>query len=256
MLAVAGLLLPLASSLNAAFADTTYDFTSGAGSIADFTTSPSSNWAWSSNTLTPGATPMGPGFAFASTSSSAVSGTALTTVAGVGSSFQDFEVSTSFQLGNVSGGSASSWGMALLGDSTSSLSKYILVDYSSTGTFRVLNLQSGGNGGVVSVSDTFAFNFDLDTTYTLTATGTYVGSMLTISVDLTDGSNTGSITATAFDASATGYTGDVLGLRARSGSGTTVQYESLSVAAIPEPSAFALFIGMGVVGFVAARRRR
>ncbi len=176
----------------------------------------------------------------------------MVTASDFGASYEDFVVSTTFEVTAKGSSGVFNWGMALLGNDEDP-EDYILADLSSGGDFRLINV--GGSGTGNDVNTTGSFSYALNTSYTLTATGTYVGSNLTLKLDITNGVSSNSITATAFDAS-TDYTGSAMGLRARSGSGsggTTVQYDSFTI--VPEPSTFALMAGFCLLGCVMFRRR-
>ncbi|WP_269538862.1 PEP-CTERM sorting domain-containing protein [Cerasicoccus fimbriatus] len=165
-------------------------------------------------------------------------------------------MSTTFSVSSVDPGQAY-WGLAILGSSESSPSDYILVDYQgSNGQFRIINVGGAGTGTAVSASS-FGGTFALGQSITLTVTGTYVGSMLTLSADYDDGSPTQTITASAFDAS-THYTGSAMGMRVRtpSGGGTTVNFDSFSAAVVPEPGTYAAIAGaFALLGVVLMRRK-
>tara|TARA_R100000027_G_scaffold2734_4_gene2668 strand:- start:10139 stop:10903 length:765 start_codon:yes stop_codon:yes gene_type:complete len=178
-------------------------------------------------------------------------GSAMVTASGLGDTYSDFVVSTTFSVTSLGASGTSNWGLSLLGNDEDP-GTFILADLSSSGTFRLINV--GGSGTGLDVSASGSFSYSLNTSYTLTATGTYSGTDLTLSLEITDGVTTDSVTGTAFDAS-THYTGSAMGLRARSGSGggTTVQYDSFSI--IPEPGSFALLAGFGMLGLVMLRRR-
>jgi len=247
-LVVSGLLVPIVSGLEAASVSTPY-FNDFSSSVADFTETTDSNWSLQSGTYQ------------YLTTAQLTDGSAMLTANAFGSTYQDFVVSTTFTVtSNLSSGT-SNWVMALLGDSETP-SDFLLVDYSSAGTFRVINLGGEGNGTLVNTSGSLG-GFNIGDSISLTATGTYSGSNLVMTVDIaniTDGtSNT--IATSAFDVS-THYQGSAMGLRARSGSdsggtpGTTVQYDSFSIAAVPEPGVFALLAGASMLGFVMLRRRR
>lgn len=186
-----------------------------------------------------------------STSLQSNAGSAMVSATGLGDTYSDFVVSTTFRVTSLGASGTSNWGMALLGNSESPTS-YILADLSSGGNFRLINVGGSGTGDDVDASG--SFSYALNTTYTLTATGTYSGTDLTLTLEITDGISSDSVTASAFDAS-TFYSGNAMGMRARSGSGggTTVEYDSFSI--IPEPGSFALLAGLGMLGVVLFRRR-
>ncbi|MDF3128547.1 PEP-CTERM sorting domain-containing protein [Kiritimatiellaeota bacterium B1221] len=227
-----------ASGLQAAVVTTPYsnDFSS---SVADFTENDDPNWSLVSGTYQ----------YFTSLDNNA--GSAMVTATGLGATYEDFVVSTTFEVTSKASGGVFNWGMALLGNDEDP-GTYILADLSSGGGIRLINV--GGSGTGNDVNETGSFSYALNTSYTLTATGTYVGSDLTLKLDITNGVSSTSITAAAFDAS-TYYTGAAMGLRARSGSGggTTVQYDSFTI--IPEPSTFSLMAGFCLLGYVMLRRR-
>lgn len=226
----------------------TNDFTSSA---ADFTTSGSGSWSLvDTNSDT-----NSDAYQFTTSDTSSTGFSMLTIAGSPGANFNDFSVSTTFTVTDAPGSGQTYWGMAVLGDSETP-SDYILVDYrSDSGNFRIINVGGDGTGTAVNES-AFGGSFELDKAYTLTVTGSYVGSMLTLTADFDDGSPVQSITASAFDASAN-YTGSAMGLRVRSGSGggTTVDYDSFAVTAIPEPGAYAFLGGICMLSLVILRRR-
>ncbi len=243
-LALVSSIFPLASALHAAVVTTPYseDFsTLNTTTVASvFTENDDPNWS------VPTA---GTYEYFTSLDNNA--GSAMVTASDFGATYADFVVSTTFTVTNKASGGTFNWGMALLGDDETP-SNYILADLSSGGDFRIINV--GGSGTGADVNESGSFSYALNTTYTLTATGTYSGTNLTLKLDITNGVSSDSITAAAFDAS-TDYTGSAMGLRARSGSGggTTVQYDSFSI--VPEPGTYALLAGCFMLSYVMIRRR-
>tara|TARA_R100000027_G_scaffold8954_1_gene6470 strand:+ start:38365 stop:39204 length:840 start_codon:yes stop_codon:yes gene_type:complete len=237
-------LIALPISLQSATVSIPYsnDFSS---SVADFTENPGAEWTLDS----------GAGVFTYSNSEQATSGTAMVTASGLGSTYADFSISTTFTVTATNSGT-SNWGMALLGNSETP-SDFILVDFSSNRTLRAINLGGTGTGSTVNDSKTSSLSFSTGTSYTLTANGSYSGTVLTLTLDLTNGVSSDSIVITPFDTAATGYDGSAMGLRARSGSGsggTTVQYDSFSI--VPEPSMSALFLGAATGFLVLGRRSR
>lgn len=233
------LCFPLASALHAASVTAPYvnDFST---SVADFTENNDPNWSLEA----------GDTYQFFTTGKN-YAGSAMVTATGFGATYEDFVVSTTFTVTSKASGGTFNWGMALLGNDEDP-GTYILADLSSDGSFRLINV--GGSGTSLDVDESGSFSYALNTSYTLTATGTYSGSNLTLKLDISNGVISNSITAAAFDAS-THYTGAAMGLRSRSGSGggTTVQYDSFSI--VPEPSSYALMAGACMLGFVMLRRR-
>ncbi len=236
--AIVSLLLPLASALHGAVVSTPYsnDFSS---SVADFTETADVNWSL-----------VGEKYQYF-TSLDNNPGSAMVTASGLGATYADFVVSTTFEVTAKASSGVFNWGLSLLGNDEDP-GTYILADLSSGGDFRIINV--GGSGTGDDVNESGSFSYALNTTYTLTATGTYSGTNLTLKLDITDGDSSNSITAAAFDAS-TDYTGSAMGLRARSGSGggTTVQYDSFSI--VPEPGTYALLAGCFMLSYVMIRRR-
>lgn len=243
---VAGVTSAQAATVNLPYAN---DFTSG----EDFTVSDASEWNLDTS---------GSGAFTFSTASSSDSGLALLTANDIGgASPGNFVTRSTFTVTDVSGQSnADTWGMAVLGNSESSPGEYVLVDWSRNNLLRIINI-GNGNGSVVNDTQTTTgdnVNFAVDQAYTMTITGAYTGTDLQLSVEISDGSNSSTLTAGSLIDTSLYYDGSAMGLRARSGAssgdpdeGTTVAYDSFSV--IPEPSSLML---LGLGGLMVLRRQR
>lgn len=160
---------------------------------------------------------------------------------GAPASATNFEVSTQFRAtANVSG---SSVGLILLADSAASAG--YLVDLSKSGTFRILEL---GTGGVSDSSLTPWGNFVDERLYGIVVTGEYESGTLTLFATLSELEGPlRSVTREVVDT--TPQQGAYFGLRNRTGSGTTptlsASFDYLNI--IPEPASLALLAAGGLM---------
>lgn len=173
-------------------------------------------------------------YRFSTGTANAKRGWALVDAAGTGlggATPSDFTASVKFVVTAAQVGSNTAWGFAVLGNTLGLPGKYILMDWAANDQLRIYNIGGAGNGVTVNRTATSNFGFSPGVEFTLTATGKYSGTVLTLSLTITNGTYSDTITAAPFDTAAH-YTGTAMGLTARSGSpsnGTTVLYDSFNL---------------------------
>jgi hypothetical protein len=111
-------------------------------------------------------------------------------------------------------------------------------------TFTTANI-SGATFGTTAELKTFNFTTTSTAWHTLTFTQNGIAA---------NGSGSLSLGATA----TSNLSGNInaWGIYVDSGTGANVRFDTFTVSAIPEPSAFAALAGLGMLGFAATRRRR
>lgn len=132
------------------------------------------------------------------------------------------------------------------------------VNYSTSGSHQLRLFEIGSSNTNLASSANAAYQLSLNTTYSLRLAVTKTTSSVSMTLGLYDaGGNQLGSSVTATDS--TPLSGTYFGLRNRANttSGThTVSFDNFSIAAIPEPSSFAMAAG-GLIGalVVIARRR-
>lgn len=160
---------------------------------------------------------------------------------------------------------------------TADATRYILADWTvlssnaaNVGRLRLFEVDGSntvlGSLGSADTNGTGDGVVTLNTDFTLRLTVTKLAAANTYSISLglftVEGSPVGTAASvSSYVATATG-SGYFAGVRSRlpvpslAASPTTIQVDSFSVGAIPEPSSFAAIAGLGALGGVASRRRR
>lgn len=165
----------------------------------------------------------------------------------------NFVITTVFTIPTVPSSGAFTIGFSALGNSTTS--DFYLADVNNTGGLR---LGAFNSGTFVAFTGTTAGgtpigNLISTETYTMTLTGTYVGTSLTLLLSVSDGTNEVTLSGTA---PGTAKTGTHFGYRNRVNTDSvngTFAFDSFS-ATIPEPSS-ALALGISAMGLLLRRRK-
>lgn len=177
---------------------------------------------------------------------------------------QDFSLSTSFTISN-SVGDFNSFGFALLAnnaDATTNTTSFYLADiYKGGGS---LNAQLRfAEIGLTPTLTTSVFDLGkvllLNTAYMLQVEGTYADNGdLTLGLELIDGSDVDSFETTIPAANV--LTGQHFGFRDRASGGATsaltVEYDSINITAIPEPSSIGFVATSLIAGYAAGMYMR
>ena len=182
-----------------------------------------------------------------------------------GFALADFIVTTSFTVNSTRAPNAvdSDFGLVLFGNSNSLGQDYVLFDMSDfNNRLRIFNVRNGGtynNGNQINViKENIAVPFALGQEYTLTVTGVFTGDNLGLTLSVTNGTLSDSISGTITDfAIKSAFGKDLVGLGVRAGNvslGNPVNVSYSSLAVIPEPSTYAMLIG-GILAMVCLRRR-
>ena len=211
-------------------------------------------------------TPIGSGYGFSESSDaqwSVGSGVYINTITGDSASAanlslpsvpgNNFIVTTVFTVPTIPASGNFSVGFSAL--SNSGTTDFYLADISNSGTLRLGAFNTGTFSAFsgTTLSGTALGNLISGETYTMTLTGTYVGTSLTLALAVNDGANTATLTGTAPNAA---KTGTYFGYRDRvntAGEVGTIRFDQFSVT-IPEPSS-SLALGLGAMGGVLKRRR-
>lgn len=173
----------------------------------------------------------------------------------IDSALEDFTFTTHFKISDTSNGLAV--GFAAFGN-TSGLGSYYLADINAAGSMRIISL--GGTNADFTTNGPISFGANLNGTanYTMSVSGTYVGSTLNLSFEVSNGTTTKTVTAS----DATPLTGQYFGLRLNNSIASTdvaaVQFADFTAttSAVPEPASFAALAGFGALGLAAFGRRR
>jgi hypothetical protein len=138
-----------------------------------------------------------------------------------------------------------------LADPVAANNTLYLADLQGSKAIRILKDLNGTTSNLVT--GTFAGNVAIGTQNTLTLTGTYVGSALTLSLTVSDGTTSTTITAPA---ETTPLTGQYFGIRNRSSntSGSSMTATNDNFAITPEPASCGLVL-MSASGLLLRRRR-
>lgn len=149
---------------------------------------------------------------------------------------------------------------------------YYLADFqyantttTNVGKLRILSLgDATGFTAADSVADdntgTATLAITTGTTYTLRLEGTYAeGGSLSMTLGLFDAAGTTQIGTFATASDSSPLMGDFFGYRNRIGLGggtSIIDFDNYSIAAIPEPSTYALLGGIAALGLALAQRRK
>ncbi|MBC2602906.1 hypothetical protein [Puniceicoccus vermicola] len=164
----------------------------------------------------------------------------------------DFEISSSFQVSDIS--SVLNIGFASFGAVSSFGNGLYLADINRGGDMRIVSIFGGTTTGFTGDTGTLGTVLNTTDTYELTLTGSYSGATLTLDFTVFDGTNSTTITAT----DTTPRTGEYFGLRvnnAATSDALVVGFNDYAVA-VPEPGFAGLMIGFLTAGFLLIRRRR
>lgn len=210
-------------------------------------------------------TPIGAGYGFAEASDSqwsASPGIYNNTITGDSASAANlslpsvpgnsFTMTTVFTVPTVP---ANSFSVGFAALSNSGTTDFYLADVSNLGTLRLGAFNTGSFAVFTgtTLTGTPIGNLISAETYTMTLTGTYVGTTLTLALSINDGTNTATLTGAA---AGTAKTGTYFGYRDRvntAGETGTIAFDSLNVS-IPEPTS-SLALGLSLIGAVFRRRR-
>lgn len=214
----------------------------------DFTSDPSSDFTVASSSYSYDSELYGDVYRYRRGTNS--TGLALVNAPALSAPQSGFTISTEIiPQANTSG---SSFGFALMSDEAES--EYILADWSSENQMRLLDI--GIDVGLNATGTSSTVSFVEGNSYTLSVSGEYTGNQLDLTFTVSDGSNTDELTATIVDASSL-YGNDYFGYRSYgSSTGTINFYDDFSLAAIPEPSAYAIAFGAAVGAITLLRRRK
>lgn len=188
----------------------------------------------------------------------------------------DFVLESQFtiqQFGTANGNGATIGFGALASSATFSTTSnsYYLVDFkiegsSGVGGLRILAQGDSATGftttaGTADDNASSGLAVTAGTTYTLRLAGTYNAGALNMTFGLFNAAGTAQIGTSATATDLTPLTGTNFGFRNRIGIGggvSIIDFDnfSLTTAAIPEPSAFALLGGLVALGLTTAKRRR
>lgn len=243
------LLLPVAGAFAQVTVPYTNDFTS---SVADFSTVGS----WTLDTT-------GGGTYTSEITSDGTRDTAA--ISATDFADGDFTVSTTFSATGFDTGLAlDNFGLILFGGSASDPvnPNSVFFDYSDDNILRIINVGSLGNGSVINQTKDLSggpLELTSGTEYTLSVDGTYSGNDLDLVLELSDGTNSDSVSGTIANfATSTDFGDDVVSLAVRWGTGSgsgnlTTTFSEISV--IPEPGSIALAGGLFALAIAALRRR-
>lgn len=193
-------------------------------------------------------------------------GTFLSTVqvTDLGSSLKDFSISSTFVITDPSAtASNATIGLGFLSNTSNLGTNYYLADISQTGVVRLLYFEggaaqaSGYNGFTSNTGVNLGSSLVTGTAYTMTLTGTYTGSTLNMSFNISDGTSTASITGvdtSPLSTASNNYFGYRLRQNASAPDAFTVEFDNFSI--VPEPSVYALLLGGGFVLIFMQRLRR
>ncbi|MBC2602787.1 PEP-CTERM sorting domain-containing protein [Puniceicoccus vermicola] len=166
----------------------------------------------------------------------------------------DFSMTSTFNFGVAPLGSGTTLGFAALADSATLADDYLLADLNpSTGVFRLFSI---GGAGLIN-SATFSSSIGVLPDYTLTLAGVYDGADLDLTLTLDNGTTSQYISGTLAAADLASM-GDYFGYRHRTATGGSlnVDYDNLTISAVPEPGTFALLAGCLALSAVMVRRRK
>ncbi|HBR93259.1 MAG TPA: hypothetical protein DEA90_03755 [Opitutae bacterium] len=176
---------------------------------------------------------------------------ALLDIPEIGGTITDFTMSTTLSATDVDGDG--SFGFALFSENVITTTENIIADWSPNNLLRIHNAY--GSGEDLETLTTTDVTFADDAEYTLTATGHISGTSLDLTLDISDGSDTESISVSGIDVS-TYLSNPYFGYRTYSPAAheLIVDYDNLSI--IPEPSTAAALLGGLSLGMVLLRRRK
>ncbi len=188
----------------------------------------------------------------ATTGNSAGNFTSVVQLTNVNPALENFTMTSTFKV--TDGTIAQFVGFAAFSNNiTPGVGSNYLADIDRGGGMRIL--AQNDSSGFTSTTAGFG-SILLNTSYTMSLSGVYVGTTLNLTFTVTNGTTTQSVTATDL----TPLTGQYFGYRMNNGTANDpmqVQFSNFDVTtgAIPEPASTAALLGLGALGTVLFSRR-